>query len=497
MTNASQWLNVQDIAQILQIKEETVRRWIRRRELPVLELGGSRAGYRVRRDDFDHFIWQRYRMQNQNDTERDLRSDFASSTESTRSNRTLRVEAIRDESGTVSQRILVDDSYAVTGRITPATDAMTQRDERYRSLMSRLPGITYLSTANAETDEGVRRRIAFISLEFEALLGGLTAQIRENTQAWWEHVHADDRERVQAARKHSLQTGERLSIEYRVVPPSGNPIWIRDEAVLGDDDGSGEPLWQGIVLNITDRKRVEDALRARIRQQEIVAELGEHARQQVSVRALLKEAAEYVSRTLDVEFVKILELQPGGESLLLRAGVGWRPGCVGRTTVSAGAASQAGYTLLSNEPVIVSDLLEETRFNGPPLLLDHGIRSGASVIIAGNGKPYGAIGAHTRILRQFTIEDVNFLQSVANVLATAILAANQPGESQWLSIKDVADTLRVKEETVRRWIRRGELPVIDLGSSRAGYRIHPADLDHFIQERYMKPYGSSVLPGRL
>jgi excisionase family DNA binding protein len=68
-----------------------------------------------------------------------------------------------------------------------------------------------------------------------------------------------------------------------------------------------------------------------------------------------------------------------------------------------------------------------------------------------------------------------------------MVAAKYPGGSQWLSIRDVADTLRVKEETVRRWIRRGELPVIDLGSARAGYRIHPSDLEQFINDRYMKP----------
>lgn len=488
MTSESQWLNVQDIAEMLQVKDETVRRWIRRRELPVLELGGPRAGYRIRRDDLDHFVWQRYRMRNQDETDRDGRSDFAGSSDGSAASSTVRVESVEDEGGEISQRLSLEPAEASESNPIPSGSAAIQSNDRYVSLMRRIPGITYVSSADGDTVDRIRRRFAYVSEEFEGLLGEVSARMRDDDRAWWEHVHPDDLERVRAARQHSMDTGERLSIEYRVLPPGGNPIWVRDEAVLGDDIGDGQPVWQGILSNISDRKQVEDALRARVRQQEAVAELGEHALQHVDVRTLMNEAVQYVSQTLDAELVHILELQPGGEQLLVRAGLGWRPGTTGRASVSAGADSQAGYTLLSNEPVIVTDLRAETRFDAPPLLLDHGVRSGISAIIAGLGKPFGVLGAHTTSLRRFTIDDVHFLQSAANVLASATMsAAKHPGGAQWLSIRDVAETLRVKEETVRRWVRRGELPVIDLGSSRAGYRIHPADLEQFIQERYMKP----------
>jgi excisionase family DNA binding protein len=57
-------------------------------------------------------------------------------------------------------------------------------------------------------------------------------------------------------------------------------------------------------------------------------------------------------------------------------------------------------------------------------------------------------------------------------------------EPQWLTVEEVAGMFRVAEETVRRWIRRGELPVLDLGGPRAGYRIRQEDLDRFIEQRY-------------
>lgn len=55
---------------------------------------------------------------------------------------------------------------------------------------------------------------------------------------------------------------------------------------------------------------------------------------------------------------------------------------------------------------------------------------------------------------------------------------------RWLTVRDVAEILRVHEETVRRWIRRGDLMALDLGGPRAGYRIRPTELDRFISSNY-------------
>jgi PAS domain S-box-containing protein len=88
--------------------------------------------------------------------------------------------------------------------------------------------------------------------------------------------------------------------------------------------------------------------------------------------------------------------------------------------VGAGTDSQAGYTLLSTEPVVVEDLRTEPRFSGPPLLRDHGVVSGISVIIPGGDRPFGVLGAHTTRRRTFTTDDSHFLQAIGNLLATAI-----------------------------------------------------------------------------
>jgi excisionase family DNA binding protein len=58
----------------------------------------------------------------------------------------------------------------------------------------------------------------------------------------------------------------------------------------------------------------------------------------------------------------------------------------------------------------------------------------------------------------------------------------QPAE--WLTVEQVAEQLQINPETVRVWIRKGELPVLDLGSRRMGYRILREELDRFIASHY-------------
>ena len=166
--------------------------------------------------------------------------------------------------------------------------------------------------------------------------------------------------------------------------------------------------------------------------QGVIAKFGLLALEGKEVDVLMKEAVELVASNLHVEFSKVLELLPDDKGFLLRAGVGWKEGLVGVAIIDAGRHSQAGFTLLSQAPVIVKDLHTETRFNGPPLLFDHRVISGLSVVIKEQRKVYGVFGAHTSKRRQFSADDVNFLQAMANVLAEAMSRKRAEDEKQIL-----------------------------------------------------------------
>ncbi len=165
-------------------------------------------------------------------------------------------------------------------------------------------------------------------------------------------------------------------------------------------------------------------LAQRERQQAAVAELGQKALGGGDLTELCEQAVQLVATTLEVENTKVLKLLPEEEMLLLLVGVGWKEGLVGQAKVSTNRGSQAGFTLLAEDPVIVEDRHSEKRFEYPPLLLDHEIVSGMSVVIPGKNLPFGVFGVHTTQRREFSRDDTHFLQAVANVLSEAIQRRN-------------------------------------------------------------------------
>ena len=116
------------------------------------------------------------------------------------------------------------------------------------------------------------------------------------------------------------------------------------------------------------------ALHQRVRQQEILAELGVTALQGADFDKLLAEHGAAHRRGFHAEFCKVLEHIPSENRLLVRAGVGWDTGIVGKASVGADLASPAGFALRTGKPVISNHLENEERFRTPELL-----RSTASI----------------------------------------------------------------------------------------------------------------------
>nr|MCU0605510.1 GAF domain-containing protein [Desulfobacterales bacterium] len=200
------------------------------------------------------------------------------------------------------------------------------------------------------------------------------------------------------------------------------------------------PGWHtwAVGVDVTPRRRVEQDLRIRVHQQETVAMLGQVALAGGDAAGFLKGAVQSIARELAVEFCEVLELLPEGDRLIFRATLPDLDHLVDRETVAAGRGSQAGYTLLSREPVTMADIDAETRFSPHHLMRAHGIVSGMSAVIGGRERAFGVLNASTTRRRTFTKDDTLFLQSVANVLAAAI------------ERKQAEEALRRQEQAARK-----------------------------------------------
>ena len=162
------------------------------------------------------------------------------------------------------------------------------------------------------------------------------------------------------------------------------------------------------------------ALKYRIRQQEILAELGVVALQRIELAELLDRTVELAAKGLEADLAKILEYLPHENRLLLRAGVGWTPGLIGTATVGADLESPSGFAIRTGKPVISNHLENEERFRTPELLKVHGVRRAINVILQGEGAPFGVLEVDSRSEGEFSVYDIAFLQGAANIIGMAI-----------------------------------------------------------------------------
>jgi signal transduction histidine kinase/ActR/RegA family two-component response regulator len=199
---------------------------------------------------------------------------------------------------------------------------------------------------------------------------------------------------------------------------------------LGELARTFDQMTASLKRRSQERERSEENLLHRSLQQTVLGALGQFALVSGDLSSLLNQVALLVAQTLDVEFCRVLQCQPDAR-LTMICGTGWKAG--ESRTIPATAGSQAAFCLKAGEPVIVRELAAETRFQGCPVLGDHGARAGITAAIAGQDKPFGLIDVHTSLARVFTEDEVHFVSSVATLLAMAIERHRTSAELQKLA----------------------------------------------------------------
>jgi diguanylate cyclase (GGDEF)-like protein/PAS domain S-box-containing protein len=285
----------------------------------------------------------------------------------------------------------------------------------YHELLERVPAIVYVA------DPGESGRWYYTSPRIEEILGYTPEAWCADPELWAKRLHPDDREWV-LAREAGLVSAraDGVALEYRMIHRDGRVVWIRDDSVIvtGEHD---ELRWHGVLSDISERKQFEAELERRAAQQAAVALLGEHALEGASTEELMHEALTSAAQMLGGDKVTIAELLADEDCLVLRAGLGWRDAAIGSFRLAVGEGSQSGYTLLTGMPVVVEDWLTEQRFERPAALRKDNMRSGLTVKIEGrSGGPFGVFAIQSAQPRRFSERDVDFLQSLANVLADAL-----------------------------------------------------------------------------
>ncbi len=136
-----------------------------------------------------------------------------------------------------------------------AEERLRAAEAKYRSLVEDLPLATYIDAIDATSSN------IYTSPQIEKLLGYAREEWLANPDLFPRTLHPDDRERVLAEHDRAHETGEPLRSEYRVTAKDGRVVWIQDEAVMVRDADGNPMFMQGYMLDLTERKLAEQALR--------------------------------------------------------------------------------------------------------------------------------------------------------------------------------------------------------------------------------------------
>ncbi len=211
---------------------------------------------------------------------------------------------------------------------------------------------------------------------------------------------------------------------------------------------ANERLEQRVAERTQALERAAVELQDNARQQEAVAKLGQVALFGLDLPGLLKKAVETVRSVLRADMASVLDFSPDAGVFVVRAQSGW-PSEESPPFIKGGMDSQSGYTLRSGKPVVSRDFEREDRFHPSECVRKAGCRSGISAGIQAGERPLGVLCAFSREVRDYSSDEVSFLQSVAYVITSAI-ERNRVEEDARKAQKDAEAANRAKSEFLSR-----------------------------------------------
>src|ERR1043166_785593 len=130
---------------------------------------------------------------------------------------------------------------------------LRQSEAQYRALVNSIDGIVWQADLPS-------LRFIFVSRQAERLLGYPVRRWLEEPTFWQDHIHPDDRERAIALCRQIVPEQPYRSFEYRALAADGRVVWLRDIVNVRSQTGE-TPQIEGIMLDITERKRGEETVR--------------------------------------------------------------------------------------------------------------------------------------------------------------------------------------------------------------------------------------------
>jgi PAS domain S-box-containing protein len=214
--------------------------------------------------------------------------------------------------------------------------------------------------------------------------------------------------------------------------PQARPMGKQTELIARRKDGSevvveialsplrehGQPLVIAAIRDIGGYPRMKQALQ-RAHYSEQLAQVGRLAVDTRDPQVLLDRIPRVAVEALELDVAVVYLLQANALELSVASMAGAMPGEAIGDRIANRPDTSLGFVLAQGRSINVPDYLLETRFKVPQVYLDAGLTSALAVPLSDRGRTIGVVVVRSRAKRLFGDDEVRFLESLANLLATS------------------------------------------------------------------------------
>jgi PAS domain S-box-containing protein len=291
----------------------------------------------------------------------------------------------------------------------PPIDADT-----YRTLFETAPDATLV------IDEG--GRIVLANTQAERLFGRpreelLGIPVEELVPERFRAVHVRHREHY-----HGSGAARMMGAGPALLALRADGAEIPVEIALGPIEGTVPRLYMASVRDISGLARTRQAAQ-RGRYNFYVAKFGLQALAEPQFATLIDAAGPLIAEAMQVDAVVAFRLTPDQRELQGVSGFGISTEALSRMRAPNDPSCLPGYLTATRQPVLVTDIESERRFEILDVVRELGLRSALCVPLMDAGEVIGGLTARAFAPREWSEDDVHFMQAIANTLSTALQRA--------------------------------------------------------------------------
>jgi PAS domain S-box-containing protein len=172
--------------------------------------------------------------------------------------------------------------------------ALQRTQKNYRNLVNSIEGIVW------EKGPG-SGGFTFVSQQAERILGYPVERWLREPDFWADRIHPEDRARILQSRPQALLEGKPFTEEFRMTTAQREVVWLRNSVSMVRDE-EGRVMLQGVMVNITELKAAEQALREESRTLETLNQIGTSLAAELDLEKLAQAVTEAGRQVTGAQF---------------------------------------------------------------------------------------------------------------------------------------------------------------------------------------------------